>query len=407
MKSIKLASGFAVSALALAIAGQATAQSQTDVSFSGDIKVQTVIDLQRSQYTNQQPGLVTANEDWYNFLATWNVTHGPFSGRLRIGINEKEIAGTAARAGGSNSDAQVIVDNLVVTEGPVMFGQLGRVTATAGLYESLTNTNEASQASVAARTSISKEDTSTRFGVDLGLRYTVAEAGLRLQLESPIANDENVFGVAGAIHQNLDVAQVWLDGQYHVTTKLDGTSGMANHGKYNVGAAAQANLADPVTVTGVFRTVTDDAVGSNPRNVLAAQIRVAATDEVSLRGLITDRNFSSKAGTTVARVGGTVSLAPFTIMADYEALTSDMSDAFYDARVTWADGPLTAFTRVRYAQKGFDGAGTNAGRLTTGASFTTDSGIVYGAEHNLTQKDYKKDGNRPGNELELFASYSF
>ena len=396
MKTIKLASGFAVSALALAIAGQATAQTQSSVSFTGDVKVQTIIDFQNSQYTNQQPGLVAGHADWYNFLASWSIVHGPFSGRLRIGINENELAGSAARAGlpaDGRSSAQVIVDSLIVEEGPVMFGQVGRVTATAALYESLTDINEG----------FGDEDTSTRFGVDLGARYTVSEAGLLLQLEAPISND--TFGVAGAITQNLDVAQVWLDGQYRVVT-ADNDNGMANDGTYNAGAAVQANLADPVVATGVFRTVSATA-GANPKTVLAAQLEIAATEEVSVRGLITDRNFSSNAGTAVARVGATVSLAPFTIKADYEAATSSLTDAFYDASVTWADGPLTAFARVRYAQNDFDGAATNAGLLTTGVNFTTASGIKYGAEHNLTEKGYKAATQGSANELELFASYSF
>ena len=432
MKSIKLATGFAVSALALAIAGQATAQAQSSVSFSGDVKVHTLIDFQNNQYTNQQPGLMTADEDWYNFVAAWSVVNGPFSGRLRIGVNSNGIAGFAAREnrGGSasntgvvridggtvvdgrtftivnsNSNAQVIVDQLVVTEGPIMFGQLGRVTATAALYERLTNLNDLFESTVVDRVSGEEiftrvGDESTRFRVDLGLSYSVPEAGLRLQLEAP--NSEDWFGVAGAITQNLDVAQVWLDGQYRVNT--DGDDRMNSNSGYNVGAAVQADLADPVTVTGVFRTVTKSA-GANPQNVLAAQIVVDATDEVSLRGLITDRNFSSAANTAVLRAGATVALAQFTIDADYEAMMAELTESLYDVKVTWADGPLTAFVRGRYARDGFDAATTNAARLTTGASYTTASGIVYGAEHDLIEKGYISAGSK--NALELYASYSF
>ena len=392
MKTIKLASGFAVSALALAIAGQATAQTQSSVSFTADVKVMHVIDFQDGQYTNQMPGYVEGNDDWYNFIAAWSVTNGPFSGRLRIGNLEDERTGRETDSGAGRSNAQVIVDSLTVTEGPVMFGQLGRVTATAALYESLTDINQAFS-----------KDEATRLGVNLGLRYTVSEAGLALQLEAP--DRENTFGIAGAINQDLDVAKVWLDGQYHAITDA-GRNGMntTNGVSYNVGTAVQADLADPVTVTGVFRSYSKE--NANPQTVLAAQIEIAASEELSLRGLITDRNFSSdKDKSAVARVGATVSLAPFTVMADYEALTSNISDAFYDARVTWADGPLTAFARLRYAQNGFVGAATNAALLTTGASFTSASGVVYGAEHNLTEKGYL--GAASGNELELYASYSF
>ena len=382
MKTIKLASGFAVSALALAIAGQATAQTQTSLSATGEIKVQTILDIQNSQYFHSFDERGTREDEEAIFNVTINVQNGPFSGDIILGQDESQ-------------DIEIQVDNMIVSEGPVSFGQLGRVTATASLYERLTDINVRSQAA-----GISKEDTSTRFGIDFGLRYSVAEAGLNLQLEGN--EEDSAFGVAASITQNLDVAQVWLDGQYHAS--VDGNDGMATDGIYNAGAAVQANLADPVVATGVFRTVSREP-GDNPRTVLAAQLQIAATDQVSVRGLITDRNFSSNAGTTVARVGATVSLAPFTIMADYEALTSSMTDGFYDARVSWADGPLSAFTRVRFAQDGFDSATTNAGLLTAGASFTTASGIVYGTEYNLTEKGYL--GAASGNELELYASYSF
>ena len=391
MKTIKLASGFAVSALALAIAGQATAQTQTSVSFTGDIKVQTIIDFEKDQFVNRQPGLVAGNADWYNFVAAWTVTHGPFSGRIRAGIIEDNKSGLESRGG--KGQAQVIVDNLIVTEGPVMFGQLTRVTDTAGLYESLTNQT--------VRNNLADEtgDETTRFLIDAGVRYTVADAGLRMQLET---RSDNTFGIAGALTQNLDVAQVWLDGQYHVKTE---DTGMASNGSYNVGTAAQANLADPVVATGVFRSVTD-AAGDNPRNVLAAQLQIAATEEVSIRGLITDENFSSAANTASARVGTTVSLSPFTIMADYEAPTANMGNAYLDGRVTWADGPLTAFVRGRYALNGFDAdTVADAGRFTTGASLTSESGVVYGTEYNLTESGYL--GGSAANTIELYASYSF
>ena len=413
MKSIKLASGFAVSALALAIAGQATAQT-ANLTFSGDLKVQTIIDLENNQYRNAQPGLISASEDWYNLDARWAFSNGPFSGRLRVGT----FGGSATGAVGRGGEALVTVDSLLVTEGPVQFGQVGRVTATASLYERLTKENDLFQVENSSGNALGDE--STRFNVDLGLRYTLSDLGLSLQLEAP-RDREGVFGIAGALHQNLDVAQVWVDGQYRVNTNGSGEnlndlgSGMESDGIYNVGVALQVAPVDQLTLTGVYRLVTDDA-GVDPRAVYAVKLDVQATDDVSLFALVTDRNANNQGTTgaandsTVVRAGLTASVAPFVVEAGYEANYAELFEGFIFTKATLTDGTLSAFVGFDYSFEGFgfdSKVATDGGfKLSTGGSLTSASGIVYGAEYTFTDSDFWS-ATAQGSEIELFASYSF
>ena len=423
MKSIKLATGFAVSALALAIAGQATAQT-TDVTFSGDLKFQTILDIENGKYFHQMPGLnptnlggtsgATGSQDWYNFTATWNLRSGPFSGRLRLGTFGH--TGTAAGTDSRSGDGLVMVDNLRVTEGPIQFGQVTRLTDTATLYESLTKQTYQFQPVNNSGNDIGDE--STRFNVDLGFRYTVSDLGLRVQAESRRDAANEALGFGASLIQDLDVAKLWVDGQYRVNTT---STGMANNANYNVGVAIQAKPVDQLVLTGVYRLVTDNPATLDPRSVYAVRLDVDATNELSLYGMVTDSNVNDIAITrigrdalnadvvalvdsTVVQVGLAASFDPVVVEVGYEANYADLGSGLIFTSATWTDGPLSAFVGFDYNLEGFDGAPDAGYELSLGGSFTTDSSIEYGAEYT-----YSRVGGiySDVNKAELYASYSF
>ena len=379
MKSIKLASGFAVSALALAIAGQATAQTQTSMSATGEIKFQTIWDIENSQYYHSFDDRTPDNEGIFN--VTINVKNGPFSGDVILGEDEGEVA--------------IQVDNLQVNEGPISFGDIGRVTESASLYEGLV-----------AETKLGDKDEDTRFGVDYGFRYTESSLGLSVQAESKFDSDSEeksagpqFFGLAAAIHQDLDVAEFWLDGQYRLATDTDG---MANEATYNVGVALKATPVDQVTLTGVYRLVND----GDARGVYAAKLEVQATNEVSLYGLVLDTDAATADNTIVVRGGLTASVAPFVVEAGYEANFATLSAGLIFTKATWTDGPLSAFVGLDYNLAEFSDTDVEAGfKASAGGDFTTASGIVYGAEYTYAVEKFWDSGVK--NEIELFASYSF
>ncbi|MEX1056659.1 MAG: hypothetical protein WED11_02910, partial [Natronospirillum sp.] len=259
MKSMKLASGFAISALALAVAGAATAQTTTEVDYTGSVKVQGVMDLENGTRYNTLPGAVpTANdegelegtEDWFHLEAQTTVSNGPFSGVIKVGIE----ADDAAHGGTVN----VRVEDLIVEEGPISFGQIGGVTATADLLEELTDFDFS-------------EKTALKFGVDGGARYTMSDLGLRIQAEGAARDVEATppqvteggegsnFGIAAGIEQDLDVATVWADVQYREAVNAAG-DGMED-GATAFGVGIEASPVDMVTLKAVFRMKSDENDG--------------------------------------------------------------------------------------------------------------------------------------------------
>ena len=398
MKSIKLASGFAVSALALAIAGQATAQTQTSMSATGEIKFQTIWDIENSQYYHsfdeRMPVEVEDDDEVVEevvpvdgpiFNVTINVKNGPFSGDVILGEDEGKVA--------------IQVDNLQVNEGPISFGDIGGVTDSAGLYEGLVE-----------ETALGDEDEDTRFGVNYGFRYTESSLGLSVQAESEFDSDldsvppsagPQFFGLAAAIHQDLDVAEFWLDGQYRLATATDG---MENEATYNVGVALKATPVDQVTLTGVYRIVDDN--DDNDRSVYAVKLDVQATDEVSLYALILDKDVS-ESDSIIVRGGLTASVAPFVVEAGYEANLATPSAGLIFTSATWTDGPLSASVGLDYNLAEFSDTDVEAGfKVTAGGKYTTVSGIVYGAEYTYADENFW-DEDDVVSQVELFASYSF
>ncbi|TGG92043.1 hypothetical protein E4656_14275 [Natronospirillum operosum] len=396
MKSIKLASGFAVSALALAIAGQAAADTTFDVDFSADLKVNTTLDFENERRMHGLPGYHSADDDWYNFTATWSVSNGPFSGDIIAGVDEDEEHNGIELVEG---EAGIWVDNLRVDEGPFSFGQIGRITDTAGLYEDLTDENE-----------MFGEDDETRIGVDAAFRYSVDDLGLRVQAEG---NAGHPFGFAAALNQDLDVAEVWADVQYREA--LDAPDGMQD-AEFTFGLGTVATPVDMVTLTAVYRQISNDVVttagaGDDDRGVFAVKADVQATDELSVFLLLTDRDaLESDSDTLLVRGGAVAEFAPFTVEGGYEALAAEIDAGFVFAKLSYAEGPYGAFAEVNYGLEGFTDSGYNENqdadlKLVLGGDYTFDSGVVFGAEYTNQGDDYFDGGVK--NEVEMFAKYSF
>lgn len=382
MKSMKLASGFAVSALALAIAGTATAETTTEVEFAGELKVNTVFDFESETMINNMPGFSSA-EDEYSLYGVWSVTNGPFSGDILVGIEEDEAAG--------NTGGYVEIDGLRVDEGPISFGQIGRITDSARLYENLTDEND-----------LFGEDTSTRIGVDAAFRYTLADLGLRVQAEG---NGGHPFGFAAALNQDLDVAEVWFDAQFRQRTEAQATGNAADtgmeDGETTVGAAVVASPVDQVTLSAAFRmtSVTE-------QSAFALKADVQATDQISAFVLVTDRDLTDEAtdDSMVVRGGGALSFAPFTLEGGYEALAAEVGEGLLFTKLSYSEGQIGASAEFNYALEGFSGATDADFELVLGGDYTTASNIIYGAEYTFTGDDWY--GGKE-NQLELFANYSF
>lgn len=408
MKAFKLASGFAVSALTLAIAGTAAAQATTEISTTGNLRVETVMDLENERNLHKLPGYYAdaageGNEDWYNFSVTTTVNHGPFSGKVRVGIFEDEGTGSGAVNGqGKDNNAQVKVFDLRVDEGPISFGQIGRITQTAVIYENLTDETE-----------IIGKDESTRIGVDAAARYTFAEFGLKVQAEGNGANEtapldllaSHPFGFAAAIEQDLGIAKVYADAQYR--QGIDAAGGMAD-AVTTLGAAAEVTPVDQVTLTAVFRNDGRKLAGDGD-SVFALKADVAVTDTISVYGLVADSSLDADG--MVVKGGFSAGIDAITVSASYEADMEEVAAGLILSKVEYTDGAIGAFVEANYSLEDFKLGGAaqrDAGlELVVGGSYTTESSVKYGAEYTNAQDTYFDNAGSVVNKVVAFAEYSF
>ncbi|MCH8551837.1 MAG: hypothetical protein LAT62_07870 [Natronospirillum sp.] len=391
MKSIKLASGFAVSALALAIAGQAAAETTTEVDFTGSVKVNTMFDLENDTRINGMPGYASDNDDWFNLEATWSVSNGPFSGDLIVGlVDENNQNG----AGNDGPNGRVHIDNLMVEEGPISFGQVGSVVNTAGLMEGLTD--------YAIFDALGAEELDLSYGVDGAFRYSVDEFGLQVQGEG---TDAGVFGFGAGITQDLDVATVWADFQYREAVGADGME----DGETFFGVAAEVSPIDLLTLTAVFNTES-----ASEQSALGLKVDVQATDDISVYAQYVDVDLGDEIidESDFVGFGLVAAFAPITFEANYQAWVEEIGEGILDAEVSYAEGPWGAFAGVELGLGGEATTPVNEYfKLEVGGDYTTDSGIKYGSK--FTNTSFESAGFADVGEsgdaqtLELFAQYSF
>lgn len=409
MKAIKIASGVAVSALAAAISAQSFAAAheggaETSVTWSGDLRVQTVIDLENERQTHEMPGFSSANDDWYNLSASTDVVHGPFSGSIVIGLKNGE-EDEADDAGNRADDGygRVFVDNLRVDEGPISFGDIGRITDTAALYEGLTEELYFFDEDLDNET-----NEGTRVGVDAAFRYTLADLGVRVQAEG---NSGHPFGFSAAIKQELDVATFWADTQFRQATTAQTTGNSGDTGMEDAettfGAGLQLSPVDALTLTAVVRNASEFAGlnGEDARTTYAVKGEFAATDSISVYGMVVDNDAGNgDTDSTMFRVGGSMGIDMITLQAHYEAFTAEAAEALIHARVDYTDGAIGAFGDVKVAQEGYAGTAETGTKFEVGANYTTESGIKYESVYANAQEEWWAGVE---NKLTLRAQYSF
>ncbi len=214
MKAIKIASGVAVSALALAISAQANAaaheggDTEFSMSATGSMEAMFLMDLvAETKDVDLDEGddfdSATAGEAWGLQLDT-DVVHGPFSGTVRIVANDDSTANENGSA--ATSGVAVKVVDLIVTDGPISFGQVGKLNDTDDYAYDMGDS-----ADVAALSARGDEGAS----VGAGIRYTMD--GLAVQADgengttsSGYATD---YGVSAQYKGEADALSFVVEGQ--------------------------------------------------------------------------------------------------------------------------------------------------------------------------------------------------
>ena len=373
MKAIKIASGFAVTALAAAIAGQAAAaDTETEFSYAGSMKVASIFDFENETRVNAYDDAgILDDDDFFGLDMVVTVTNGPFEGGLKV----QNIDGVGS----------VGVEDITVTEGPISFGEVGSVVETTDLMETVTDDNHAD----------------LEWGVDAAFRYTNEEAGIKVQAEGD--GGPNAFGVGANYTGDFDTAKVYLDAQY----SEDGTGEAHDEpvGGALVGAGAEITPTDELKVTVAFQQ------GGFFSNAGAAE----AFAQYGIKAEYTMDNMSAYAlygephadtdDNEIIKVGGSFTSGAVTTEGSYTLTTAESAGDELNAKVTYTQDAVSAYAEVTLSDMDADDADPML--LELGASYTTESGIKYGFDFENQGDDAAAGVAAATNTLELYASYSF
>jgi len=360
MKAFKLASAFAVTGLALAVSGQAMADTTTEWTWDGEVVFSDDL-MNNSDDMGDTIGSRGANGDSSDLVnVNIDVANGGFSATLSI---ESDVA-----AAGSIS-----LDGVMYEEGPISFGQLSSMNSTEGYVSGM------------------KSD--LNYGVDQAFRYTMGN-GLAIQAQGGATyTDEDGDVMTGASDMGVAVAYAG---------EFEGGSFAADfeYAETMIGAGAATDEAlDMYYGVGVTMAASD-----------AVEVKAAYTmgaGEVSSMGVRAD--YTADAFTAYASyvdeditLGGTASVGAIDLYADYlvegtvidlgastagasgamsYSASVDMADVTNDMSLDWAVG---AGYDAGIAALAFGYASTDnaaSAEITASATHTTEGGATVALEY--------------------------
>jgi len=349
MKAIT--TGFAITALAAAISGQAMAEAE--FSYSGEINVNSTFDLLNDTRTNY---IDDSDDDFYELSMDIAVSNGPFSGTISIVEDDAEIT--------SDGSTIVTVGDLMVEDGAISFGQIGSVVATDDLIDALTD----------------EAEDGLSYAVSGAARYTDAEMGLMVQGEGDSATGQR-FGFAANLTQEIDMGTVYAEAQYRedfTNTALDTF----------IGAGAVLNVAEGVEVTAVYQSATTSAYGVGV---------VYTMDAMSFNASYGEPN-ADVADDEVIMVGGSLTADMLTFSGSYKMVADTTGDVEVD--VDYANDNISA--NAGYAMSLVAGNDTTA--IDLSVTMTAESGVEYKAAYDQNTDNAGADSVQA---LTVSAAYSF
>ena len=365
MKAFKLASAFAVTGLALAVSGQAMADTTTDWTWDGEVVFSA--DLMNND-GGGSAGSRGANGDTSDLLnVNIDVANGGFSATLSI-ESDADAAGT------------ISLDGVMYEEGPISFGQLSSMNSTEGYVSGM------------------KSD--LNYGVDQAFRYTMGN-GLAIQAQGgKTFTDEDGDDLTTVSDMGVAVAYAG---------EFEGGSFAADFEYAEQGATVAAGA---ITGADTDDTVLDMyyGVGVTMAASDAVEVKAAYTmgaGEVSSMGVRAD--YTADAFTAYASyvdeditLGGTASVGAIDLYADYlvegtvidlgastagasgamsYSASVDMADVTNDMSLDWAVG---AGYDAGIAALAFGYASTDnaaSAEITASATHTTEGGATVALEY--------------------------
>lgn len=419
MKAIKIASGVAVSALALAISAQANAAAhegmatETEWSFTGSMEFLTVVDMAAGAVNRDGDATDTvidveldeeddfdegAAGDAWGLETTLSVVHGPFSGGFIL-------------TGDDESDVSVELDDLVVTDGAISFGQTGSLVDETHEYA---YDMDDSGDSAAARSE----------GRDVGaaLRYTME--GLKVQVEGSNRKDASGDGVVTGIDatgaNGTDSSDFGVAAQYMGEADALSYVAEAQFRTSSLGGDDDS----PYTYFGVGATYTMDIVtakfGLNQYSVTTSAdfhddaileygFELTATPIDALSVYLKGQDLDS--GDVVAEeamkllVGAAYTVDALKFTGEYEYTDVEEAGDEIMGRVDYTAGAIAAYGEVTIAN--FDADTANAPLIEAGVSYTQDNGVKYAADYDMRAEETDAIDTAEINRFRLTAAYAF
>lgn len=421
MKAIKIASGVAVSALALAISAQANAAAhegsatETEWSFTGSMEFLTVVDMAAGAVNRDGDATDTvidveldeeddfdegAAGDAWGLETTLSVVHGPFSGGFTL-------------TGDDESDVSVSLEDIVITDGAISFGQTGSlVDETHGYAYDMDDSSD----TVAIRSE----------GRDVGaaLRYTME--GLKVQVEgsnrkdasgdpvvtgidaSTLDTQNSDFGVAAQYMGEADALSYVAEAQFR-TSSLGGDDDTP-YTYFGLGATYTMDIVTAKFGLNQYSATSDITVAeSHDESILEYGFELTATPidalSVYLKGQDLDAGdtFTEEAMKLLVGAAYTVDALKFT--GEYKYTDVEEAGDEIMGRVDYTAGAIAAYGEVTIAN--FDADTANAPLIEAGVSYTQDNGVKYAADYDLRAEETDAIDTAEINRFRLTAAYAF
>jgi len=407
MKAIKIASGVAVTALAAAISAQANAaahggDTETSWSFTGSMEFLTVIDMAGedvlpnnadNESVSSVIDVTLDEEDDYDAGEVgegWgmnigmDITHGPFSATLNIDANDQ-------------NDATVSIDDIIITDGAVSFGQVGSL-----VDQTLDYAYDMGDSADADGNRSEGEP------VDAALRYTMD--GLAVQLEGENSVEDGGYttdgGTAGDASENFGVAAQYAGEADAVSYVAEAQVRTSSYGGEDdqvyvyVGAGATYTM-DMVEAKVGVNSYSVDEDANNDANVLEYGFELTVTPvealSVYLKGQDLDSGDTLVEDSMKVLAGASYTVGMITATAEYTYTAEEEAGDEFFGEAVYTDGPVSAYADVTLAD--LDAEESADPQIGAGVSYTQDNGVKYAADY-----DFQTDIQ---NMFKLSAAYAF
>ena len=391
MKAIKIASGVAITALALAISAQANAAAHeggnTEFSWNatGSMSYIYINDFENSRMD------VDLNEDGdyddkdntegFGLETTVSITNGPLSGDF-------EIVASDANDG---SAATLQLENLKVTEGAFSFGMIDELTSTEEYAYDMGDSD-----------GVYTGDT----GADSQAAFRYSMDGLKVQLEGT-----NGSSIAGATATETATA---IDTDYGVSAEYAGSADALDYvvqAQYRTSDDDQ--FGDDYTFVGAGVTYTADMymakVGINNYGTadkmteIGYELVVTPMDALSVYAkgvnwnVSEETTFGGPAELSNYLFGAAYTAGVLTFTGEYELNQGDADDTIF-GEVAYAQDMITGYASVELASIEDSNVDPDP-MFEAGVGYSTASGILYAADY-----DFMADAQ---NDITLSAGYAF